>query len=255
MFILSKLVDLFAQPLAWVVLLLLANVLMARHPARSRALSASALGVLMICGWLPLPDALIRNLETHYAELPVRADLHDYVGMVVLGGSTDGGDVARDHMQPALNSAAERLFAPLPLLQANPHLQLIYSGGNGSVQASGPSEAELAQRFFQSVGIAGPAVRYESASRTTHENAVLSAKLPGVDIHQRWVLITSAWHMPRAMATFAQAGWNVTAYPVDFRTGTSTPWTAYSLQDGLRRWQLVLHELLGIAAYRIIGHV
>jgi hypothetical protein len=57
------------------------------------------------------------------------------------------------------------------------------------------------------------------------------------------------------MATFAKAGWNVTAYPVDFRTGTVTPWTEYSLRDGANRWQLVLHEMVGTFAYRLTGRL
>ena len=46
--------------------------------------------------------------------------------------------------------------------------------------------------------------------------------------------MTSVWHMPRAMSSFAQAGWNVQAYPVDFRTAPVTPWTTYSLNQALR---------------------
>lgn len=255
MFFLSKLFALFTQPLVWVATLLVAGLLLRRRATHSRALVNLALGLLLLMGWLPLPDALIRNLESHYAEVSPRAELRGYVGMVILGGSTDAGYVAQDHAQPVLNSAAERITAPLALLHANPHLRVIYTGGDGSLQSSGPSEAEQARRFYEAVGLPSQSVQYESASRTTHENAVLSAQLPGVDIHQRWLLITSAWHMPRALATFVQAGWNVTPYPVDFRTGSATPWTAYSLADGARRWQLALHELLGIAAYRLTGRI
>jgi uncharacterized SAM-binding protein YcdF (DUF218 family) len=84
---------------------------------------------------------------------------------------------------------------------------------------------------------------------------VLTAQLPGIDIKQPWLLVTSAWHMPRSMGTFVTAGWNVTAYPVDFRTAPSTPWTAYSLKDGARDWQLALHELVGLLAYRLAGRL
>jgi len=254
-FLLSKLFVVLTQPLAWVVALLAVSLLMPRRAVPSRTLAGLALGLLLLLGWLPLPDALIRNLESHYAEMSPAAQLQGYVGMVVLGGSTDAGYVAQDHTQPVLNSAAERITAPLALLHANPQLRVIYTGGDGSLQRSGPSEAEQARRFFEAVGVSSPFVQYEAASRTTHENAMLSAQLPGVDIRQRWLLVTSAWHMPRAMATFAQAGWNVTPYPVDFRTGSNTPWTAYSLADGARRWQLALHELLGIAAYRVMGRI
>ena len=94
---------------------------------------------------------------------------------------------------------------------------------------------------------------FESKSRTTYENAVLSAALPSVNPTLPWLLVTSASHMPRAMATFRQAGWNVTAYPVDYRTGAHTPWGQYSLAKGAQKWHLVLHELAGLLAYRLAG--
>lgn len=241
------------QPLTWVAVLLLLAVLLPRRPHLARALVAAALGLLLLIGWRPLPDHVMRHLEGQYAEMPTQADLRGFVGMVVLGGSTEPGYVAQDHVQPLLTSAAERMTAPVALLRTNPHLRVIYTGGDGDWLPIGPPEAQLAKAFFDTMGVPPQAVQYESASRTTQENARLAAELPGVDIHQRWLLVTSAYHMPRAMATFARAGWNVTAYPVDFRTGSRTPWTAYSLQNGVRTWQLALHELLGAAAYRAAG--
>jgi uncharacterized SAM-binding protein YcdF (DUF218 family) len=76
-----------------------------------------------------------------------------------------------------------------------------------------------------------------------------------MDIQQPWLLVTSAWHMPRSMATFEKAGWNVSAYPVDFRTGASTPWSRYDLLASADHWGLLLHEILGLAAYRISGRM
>ena len=115
------------------------------------------------------------------------------------------------------------------------------------------SEAERAKLFFDSMGVPPQRVMYESASHTTYENAILSAKVPGVDPTQRWLLLTSAFHMPRAMALFRKAGWNVTPYPVDFRTSNDTPWASYSLAGGADKWHLVLHELAGLLAYRLAG--
>jgi uncharacterized SAM-binding protein YcdF (DUF218 family) len=77
--------------------------------------------------------------------------------------------------------------------------------------------------------------------------------MAGVEPTQPWLLVTSAWHMPRALATFRKAGWIVTPYPVDFRTGTETPWTEYSLANGAKKWQLALHEWVGLLAYRLAG--
>lgn len=239
------------QPLVWVLTLLVISLMARRKPALARALVGTSIALLLVLGWQPLPDLLVRQLEGQYAEIPPQADLRDYVGMVVLGGSTEASFVAVAHAQPLLNDASERMTAPLAMLKRNPHLRMLYTGGGTETGARVISEAQRAKVFFDSVGIAGPGVVYEGTSRTTHENATLTAQLPGVDPTQRWLLVTSAWHMPRSMATFAKAGWNVTAYPVDFRTGPTTPWTEYGMGGSLRRWQLALHEWLGWLAYRL----
>ena len=253
MFYASKIFALLTQPLAWVIALLLASLWARHRPTVARRMVGLALALLLLLGWQPLPDFLIRHLESQYAELPPQADLKQYVGMVVLGGSTESSYAAQAHVQPLFNDAAERMTAPLAMLRVNPHLRMLYTGGDPELVPGALSEAQRAKIFFDSVGMSGPGVAYESTSRTTYENATLTAQLPGVDVTQRWLLVTSAWHMPRSMATFAKAGWNVTAYPVDFRTGLATPWTEYSLGSGVRSWQLVLHELLGWLAYRLTG--
>ncbi len=256
MFVASKILALITQPLAWVIaLLLLSLCLPATKIKLMKRMVAVALAVMLLIGWEPLPDLLIRQLENQYAEIPVDADLKGYTGVVVLGGALDAGYVAQAHQQPVLNGSAERMTWTVTLLQRNPHLQMLFTGGEGALFGVGPTEAERAKVFFDSLRVHGSHLQFEDKSRNTFENAVLTAQLPGVDKTQRWLLVTSAWHMPRSMATFAKAGWNVQAYPVDFRTGTSTPWTSYSLRSGLDSWQLVLHELVGMAAYRIVGRI
>jgi uncharacterized SAM-binding protein YcdF (DUF218 family) len=254
-FFAAKVLALLTQPLTWVVALMVASLLVRQKPALGRKLVGLALAVLLVMGWQPLPHALLRQLETRYAELAPGAHLTAYTGVVVLGGATEEGYVAQAHSQPLLNAAAERMTAPIAMLRLNPHLRIIFTGGDGSLLTSGPSEAERTRPFFEAMGLGSNRVTYETVSRTTYENAVLTAQLPGIDMRQRWLLVTSAWHMPRSMATFTKVGWNVTAYPVDFRTGKYTPWTEYSLKDGARNWQLALHECLGWLAYRVTGRL
>jgi uncharacterized SAM-binding protein YcdF (DUF218 family) len=256
MFILSKILGLLTEPLTWVTGLLLTGLFFRRHkPVAARRLRWSALAVLLAVGWLPLPTWLSQQLEGRYAEIAPQADLRSYVGVIVLGGATASGQVQQAHVQPLLNGAAERMTAPVAMLRRNPHLRLVFTGGEGSLFGSGPSEADRARVFFDSMGLPPDRVQYESASRSTFENAVLTAQLPGIDITQRWLLVTSAAHMPRAMATFAKAGWNATAYPVDFQTGGTTSWASYSQAGGINNWQNVLHELLGLLAYRLTGRL
>lgn len=256
MYLLSKLINLLAQPLAWVAALLcLALLVQRRQPQRARQIQWLALGLLLLVGWLPLPNGLLWQLEKQYPEMAPQADLRGYVGAVVLGGATESGYLAQAHQQPLLGGAAERMTAPIAMRLRNPHLRLVFTGGEGELVGSGPSEAVRAQGFFESMGLSANQVQYEAESRNTFENALLTARLPGIDITQPWLLVTSASHMPRSMATFAHAGWNVTAYPVDFRNAPHIPWNEYSLWQGAERWQLVLHELLGLLAYRLTGRL
>ncbi len=253
MFVLAKLLAFLTQPLAWVVALLALGLLLLQRWRRTGiALLWSALAVLLLQGWEPLPDALLRRLEAQHPA-PAQIGLQRYAGVIVLGGATESSYVWQGHTQPALNGAAERLTAALPLLQRAPQLKLLYTGGEGELLTRALTEAERARRFYASVGVDPQRLILESASRTTHENAVLSAALPGVDKTRPWLLLTSAWHMPRSMATFEKAGWNVTPWPADYRTGLETPWHQYSLAQGAAKWHTALHEYLGLLVYRLTG--
>jgi uncharacterized SAM-binding protein YcdF (DUF218 family) len=253
MFIAAKLLAFLTQPLAWVLVFLLLGLLLQRRWRRTaQALLWSACAVLLLQGWEPLPDALLRGLETQYPA-PAQVDLQRYAGVIVLGGALEPSYVWEGHQQPALNGAAERMTAALPLLRQAPRLRLLFTGGEGELFGQGMSEAERAQRFYAAMGVEPQRLLLESASRTTYENAVLSAALPGVDKTQPWLLLTSAWHMPRSMAVFRKAGWNVTPWPTDYQAGLHTPWQRYSLAGGARKWHIVLHELLGLWIYRLSG--
>lgn len=250
--LLSKLVDAALMPLSWVVLLLVAGLPQRSAPYR-RGLLVSACGLLLVLGWEPLPDALLRALESRYAEVPATADLRGYRGVVVLGGALEPGYLAQAHTTPVLNEAAERMTQAVALARRHPQLQIVFTGGDGDLLAQGPTEAARARQFFEDQGVDLARLQLEDASRTTHENAVLGARLVGDPVREPWLLLTSAWHMPRAMAAFTQAGWNVQAYPVDFRTAPHTPWSRYSLGQSLRKWHLALHEYVGLLAYRFMG--
>ena len=254
MFIASKLLSFATQPLAWVALILLAGLLLISLRRRwGSRLCWLALVVLLAQGWEPIPDALLRQLEAKHPPVAANRSLLTYAGVVVLGGALEPAYAWADHGQPALNDAAERMAMTVALAQRFPHLKIVFTGGEGELFATGLTEADRAQIFFNAMGLAPNRVQFESASHTTYENAVLTAALPGIDKHQPWLLLTSANHMPRSMATFLHAGWNVTAYPVDFRAGAKTPWTQYSLQKGAQKWHVALHEMLGLLAYSLAG--
>lgn len=256
MFFLSKLLNLLAQPLNGILLLLaLAWYLGKSKPRTARRLLAIGGVLLGLSGVTTLPDALIGQLEDQYPELDPHANLTDYTGIIVLGGALASGRISSYHPQPQLNASAERMTQAFALWRLNTSLKVVFTGGEGDLLGTGPSEAERARNFFESMGLPNEALILEDRSHNTYENALFTKELPGVDPRKRWLLVTSAYHMPRSLRTFEKAGWNVTPYPVDFRTGGITPLTNYSLRDGAEQWELLLHEQLGIAMYRLFGRI
>lgn len=244
--------SLLTDPLFWVAAVLaLGWLLMRRHPVAARRCVGLALLVLLLLGWSAPPDRLMHALETWHA--PASQDPSAYAGVVVLGGAFERAALQRGREQVQLNAHAERLTEAVALARAQPGLTVVFTGGCVDVGEGCVPEAELARRFFTHMGLAPERVMYEAASRTTFENAVLTAQLPGVDKTHPWLLLTSAWHMPRAMAAFRAQGWNVTPWPADFRSADHTPWTSYSLNRGVQQWHFVLHECLGLLAYWVSG--
>lgn len=253
MMILAKILHFLLQPLSWVALLLLAAVLRpGRHESWRRGTGTLALVLFVLIGWIPLPDALMRGLETS-TRPPDAAQLSRYAGVVILGGALDSAYRTEGHQEPVLNDAAERMTTAIALHRQAPALRLVFTGGEGEVTAQGPTEAERARQFFAQQGLDPQSITFEDQSRNTYENAVFTARLPGVDPSRPWLLLTSAAHMPRALATFARAGWNVTPWPTDYRTGLHTPWLRYSLSEGATRWEAVLGEYVGLWIYRLMG--
>ena len=208
----------------------------------------SGLAMLALLGFCAVPDALLRPLENRYP-VPAAQTIDRYVGVIVLGGALDHPGSYVAHGQVPLGDAAERMTVPVGLMRQHPQLELVFSGGEGRLLATGVTEAELARVFFQEQGLDMSRVRLESGSRTTRENAQQVAALLGDRCQGPWLLVTSAWHMPRSVPEFEAVGCKVTPYPVDFRTGASTPLTEYSLAHSLLRWQTALHEWLGLLVY------
>jgi uncharacterized SAM-binding protein YcdF (DUF218 family) len=252
---LSKATALAFQPLAWVALLLVCGLILSRfRPIRAalwgRRFCFAALVLLLLLGWQGPPNALLRELEDRYA-VPT-GDLSGYVGMVVLGGVFGGFD-GREHGQPALGCAAERVVIPVPLMAEYPHMQLLFSGGSAAILSQRRAEADVAASYFKRMGVDMQRVALESRSRNTFENAAFTAELIGDRKTQRWLLVTSAAHMPRAMATFKREGWNVTAYPVDYQSAYVSAMSSYSLDSAPWEWALWFRETTGLLIYRWLG--
>lgn len=214
---------------------------------------AFTLTVLTIgLGLLPVSTYLMAPLEERFP--PFQDDGEPVNGIVLLGGSVEASDsISRGQL--VANESAERVLDTIQLAHRYPQARILISGGGGTVFGDGVAEAPIIAEYFKSIGIDPARIIVEDRSRTTSENASYSRDLVRPLEGERWLLVTSAWHMPRAIAVFEKAGFAVTAYPVDFRTGGGSnnhrPFAFIS--DGLRRLDVGTKEWAGLIGYYLTG--
>jgi uncharacterized SAM-binding protein YcdF (DUF218 family) len=198
----------------------------------------------------PLPEIAVRALENRF---PVpQVQVADIAGIIVLGGATGDGAIASARGQPILNGSVERLTTAIALHRALPELPLIVSGFSGRLRPRGWNEAEITKRFFEQQGLDLSLVHFEAQSRNTAENARNTVELIG-ESERPWLLITSAWHMPRAVGSFRAGSLPVLAYPVDYRTEPAGLVWPRDISSSLGMAGIALHEWLGLAAYYVTG--
>jgi len=207
---------------------------------------------LAIAGWSPLGNVLILPLEQRFAPYDPSRGAPD--GIVVLGGAIAPA-VSAARGVVALNEAAERLTVTAELAHRYPKARIVFSGGSNAVLSDPIAEAPFAVDELEALGVARSRITAEEQSRNTIENAVFSRLVAQPKPGERWLLVTSAYHMPRAVAAFRAAGFPVEAYPVDWRTrGPIDALVPFgSLSDGLARTDAAVHEWIGLLAYRLSG--
>lgn len=253
-FVLAKVLGFVALPSNILVALGLLGVMLSvtRFARAGFNLAMASLVLLAIAGLSPLGNALILPLEQRFP--PWDGSRGAPVGIVVLGGALDTV-VSGARGEIALTDAAERLTVVAELARRYPAAKIVFSGGSGQLIFQGASEAELAARMFESFGIARERIILEGQSRDTLENARFSKALVDPKPGERWLLVTSAYHMPRSIGAFRKAGFAVEAYPVDWRTrgpaDVARPFE--SVSDGLKRTDTAVREWVGLLIYRASG--
>jgi uncharacterized SAM-binding protein YcdF (DUF218 family) len=208
--------------------------------------------LLLVVGYSPLANVLMLALTERFPAWHFEGREPD--GIIVLGGAIDSDATAARGLLE-MNSAAERITAMLDLARRFPNARIVFSGGTGSLMESSLPEAPAAADVLQKFGVAPERVTLEGQSRTTDENAIFSKRIVQPKSGELWLLVTSAWHMPRSIGTFRAAGFDVTAYPVDWRTRSwidaGEPFD--SLSGGLGRTDVAAHEWVGLLTYWLSG--
>lgn len=173
-------------------------------------------------------------------------------GVVIAGGIIDPV-VSQQRGQASVGGAVERLLALVELGQRYPDAKIIFSAGSGDPLQQQLKEAHYVGPLLQRMGFDPSRVIYEDQSRNTVENAINTYAIAAPKPGETWLLVTSAFHMPRAYATFRKAGWRITPYPVDFNVTQDAEWTVGFNFANLSIFSGIFHEYLGLLFYRLSG--
>ncbi len=255
LYYIGKIIWFCAQPSGLLLIFLVggAVLLRTRYRKTGERLVLVSAALLLFGGLLPLSAWLILPLEERFPRANLSGQHID--GIVVLGG-VESARVSEGRGAHAINEAAERLTETAALARRFPDTKIVFTGASIGIFTSSTTGADAAKLILRDFGIEEASrLVIEKRARNTWENALYTKALVKPIPGERWLLVTSAWHMPRAIGAFREVGFDVEAWPVDYRTAgwsdALLPFDAPS--EGLRRLDLVAREWVGLVAYWVLG--
>jgi len=254
-FFLSKTLGLMLLPSNFLIGVGIVGVilLLTRWASLGRKLTVASVLLLAICGFSPVGNLLLYPLESRFPPWDQRQGAPD--GIVVLGGSIEP-DLSAAHGVAVFGTSVDRIIAAAVLARRYPNARIVFSGGNANlVSSDAAKEADFAMPVFESFGFAKERLIMERRSRNTYENAEFSKALVSPKSSERWLLVTSAHHMPRSVGIFRKVGFEVEPYPVDWRTGRRGDLLKFSdhFAERLSLVDAAAREWMGLLAYWITG--
>lgn len=254
-FLLSKIAWFALQPLVFITLLFGLGILCRalRYRRTAAFIRGTAFLLLIVAVLTPLGALMTGALENRFPRpaLPARV-----AGIVVLGGSFDTL-VAASRGEVELNEAADRITAGMALAGRYPDAKVIFTGGISSILSDDSSEADSARQIFRSLGLPQDRLVLEGKARNTAENAVYVKALAAPKPGETWLLVTSAFHMPRSVGCFRAVGFDVVPYPVDYRTvlGPGLLRPSSTVTRNVEKLDLATREYVGLLAYWLTGRI
>jgi uncharacterized SAM-binding protein YcdF (DUF218 family) len=247
-FELSQFLGFFLVPSNILVSLGLAGIalLAIGHARAGRRMLVASILLIAAVGILPIGSGLALPLEERFPRWdPTRGTP---TGIVVLGGGVIRSYISADRDEIVVGDTADRIVAAVELARRYPSARVVFVGR---------SEADFAIQLFEKLGVPQERIMVEGKSRNSAENATFAKQLVVPKPGERWLLVTSAMHMPRAVGVFRKEGFAVEAYPVDYRTaGTKVQWTLSSaLMGGIGLMDSAVHEWTGLFIYWITGRI
>ncbi|WP_086993685.1 YdcF family protein [Rhizobium sullae] len=244
MFLFSKLVWVFGQPLSLVFFLILFAflALVLRFRRLGVFFSAFATLLLFVLLFTTTGNYLLQGLELRFPK-PDR-DPDNLQCMIVLGGAFENEVNTTGH-GIEFNAGADRFIEALRLAQKYPQSRILVSGGDGSISGKYEGDAAASARFFPLFGVPHEQLIEERTSRTTFENAINTKELLASQGLANCLMITSGYHMPRSVGIFRKQGIDVVPWPTDYRTDghvtlgldfTQPSQNAQNMATAVREW-------------------
>lgn len=252
-FWLSKLIWLIIAPDSLLlILLLLAWILLWRGNVRmAKRFLGLVVSVMLLVALFPVDEWFLYPLEKRFPvnpALPMKVD-----GIIVLGGAEDA-ERSSAWNQAEVNEWAERFLAAIALARQYPAAKLVFTGGSSNMLSQGPKGADVAMALFKQQGLDITRITFERNSRNTFENAVFTKAMVKPHAAENWVLVTSAFHMPRSVGIFCKAEWPVIPYPVDHQTRPDALFRVdLDLALHLDHLTVGVREWVGLIAYYATG--
>ena len=206
---------------------------------------------IALISFLPIGSYLTYIIEKEFhtnTKIPERVD-----GILILGGATNPL-LFKEFDQISLNGSAERLVESVMIIRKFEKAKVIFSGGSGIVNRSDLGHSQVAKLFYKQMGVDTNKIFFEDKSRNTHENIIYSKKIAKPKKNENWLIITSAFHMKRALFIAEKNNWKLIPYAVDFKNVKEFKLTPnLNLLSNLNSFQSGLHEWLGLVSYYLMG--
>ena len=207
--------------------------------------------LFFIAGALPTGSYLLYLLEKNYhnkVNLPEKVE-----GIIILSGATSPF-LTKEYDQIALNGSVERLTESIHLIKKYPKAKVFFAGGTGSIQYPDLSHSYVAKKFYKSLGVNIQNIYFDNKSRNTYENIFLAKKKFNPNKDEKWVLVTSAFHLKRAISVGEKLGWEFIPYATDYKLPKKFRWKlSFNFIKNLGRLQNSSHEWVGIISYYLMG--
>jgi uncharacterized SAM-binding protein YcdF (DUF218 family) len=250
-FILSKILDVALSPLSWAIAFVALSFVPKLRP-HARKLLGAAVATLVFFALPPVGDTLWGRLERGAKKTMRDGVTYDFV--VVLGGMFQS-DPSEESGLRSYNDNVERILVAYDVLRTGRARRVLLSGGDG-MPGGGAARGEAydLEKQLLDWGIAQDRIFVEPDSRNTHENAAFSAKVLAREHASSVLLITSAFHMPRAAGCFRKEGVVFDTLPVDYRGGRIVWYSVLPRTFALEESTEAIHEAAGRLIYRARGY-